>query len=92
MILALLLAMGVGATDLNMAIEYTTDGVVYLDIMNMTFHTTYIHVTLLGCDDGYYDYYALFPPAKSWKTEVTPYHCLECACARFEPARAEDFF
>ena len=90
-ILLTLLAVA-GATDLYMAIEYTTNGVVHLDIMNMTFHTTQLHVTLLGCDDGYYDYYKLFPPQPSWKTEITPYLCLECACVDFEAGRAEDFF
>ena len=70
-------------------IQYTTDGEVTLNLLNITFVTTELHVTLLGCDVGYYDNYALSPPTQSWMTEVTPFDCRECVCDRFESVRAE---
>jgi hypothetical protein len=76
----------------DIVIEYTTNGEVKLNIMNITFHTTELHVTLLGCDYGYYDYYRLVPPTPSWKIDVTPFHCLECQCSDFEQERVEHFY
>lgn len=76
----------------DIIIEYTTNGQVKLNILNITFHTTELHVTLLGCDYGYYDYYLLFPPLPSWKTEVTPFNCRECRCETFESERTESFY
>ena len=77
---------------LQMSIEYTTDGDVTFNIMNISFHTVQLHVTLLGCDYGYYDQYLITPPASpSWKTSVTPFHCVECACEDFEFDRVEPF-
>ena len=73
--------------------EYTTNGEVKLNIMNLTFHTTELYVTLLGCDNGYYDSYAMSPPkAQTWKTQITPFHCLECQCANFDRIRSETFY
>ena len=72
--------------------EYTTNGEVKLNIMNLTFHTTELDVTLLGCDYGFYDIYAIAPPkAQTWKTQVTPFHCLECKCETFDQIRSETF-
>lgn len=80
------------ADTVDVIIEYTTNGEVKLNIMNITFHTTELHVMLLGCDHAYYDYYRLVPPTPSWKTEVTPFHCLECQCTDFEAERTEAFY
>jgi hypothetical protein len=88
----LLLHIAWGGDTADIVVEYTTNGEVKLNIMNITFHTTELHVTLLGCDRGYYDYYRLVPPTPSWKTEVTPFHCLECRCSDFENERAEHFY
>ena len=66
--------------ELNMIIEYSTDGDVALNIMNITFHTVELEVTLLGCDYGYY------PTAGS-----PNYQCLECACEAFDSQRTEAF-
>ena len=76
---------------LDIIIEYTTNGEVKLNIMNITFHTTELHVTLLGCDYAYYDNYLIVPPMPTWKTQVTPFHCLECQCVDFESERIESF-
>jgi hypothetical protein len=81
-----------GVQTVDFAVEYTTNGEVKLSILNITYHTTELHVTLLGCDFGYYDYYLLFPPLPSWKTEVTPFNCLECQCVEFESERSETFY
>ena len=80
------------AQTVDIIVEYTTNGEVKLNILNITYHTTELHVTLLGCDYAYYDYYLLFPPLPSWKTEVTPFHCLECQCDKFEAERLESFY
>ena len=78
------------AMDVNMVIEYTTDGPVLLDMFNITFQTVELHVTLLGCDYGYYDQYLLTPPTvPSVQTEITPFNCLECVCTRFDSVRDE---
>ena len=77
----------------TMLVEYTTDGGVKLDLLNVTWHTTEIHVTLLGCDYGYNDEYLITPPlVKTWQTKVTPFHCIECVCEDFEFSRSEPFF
>jgi hypothetical protein len=80
------------ADTVDIIIEYTTNGEVKLNIMNITFRTTELHVMLLGCDYAYYDYYLLVPPTPSWKTEVTPFNCRECACSDFETERIENFY
>ena len=90
--IVLLLHTAWGGDTADIVIEYTTNGEVKLNIMNITFHTTELHVTLLGCDHGYYDYYRLVPPIPSRKTEVTPFHCLECQCTDFENERVEHFY
>ena len=72
-------------------IQYTTDGEVTLSLLNITFVTTELHVTLLGCDFGYFDNYALYPPVQSWVTEVTPFDCRECSCSAFDSVRTEPF-
>jgi len=77
--------------SVEFSIEYTTNGDVKLNILNITFHTVQLHVKLLGCDYGYYDTYLLFPPVASWKTEVTPFNCVECECEDFEYDRVEQF-
>ena len=77
---------------LQMSVQYTTDGDVVLNIMNITYNTVHLDVTLLGCDYGYYDQYLITPPVSaSWKTSVTPFHCIECVCENFEFDRAEPF-
>jgi hypothetical protein len=77
---------------IHMSIQYTTDGDVTFNMMNITFETVQLQVTLLGCDYGYYDEYLIIPPKSlSWKTSVTPFHCLECVCENFEFDRVEPF-
>jgi hypothetical protein len=67
--------------DLFMVVQYDTTGKVILNPANITIRTLELHVTLLGCDYGYYDYYLLFPPInKTKKIETTPFECLECTC------------
>lgn len=75
--LLLMVALAAAATDYRLAIEYTTDGEVRLDILNITFRTVDLHVTLLGCDYGYYG----APGGR----------CLECDCQDFERPRTEPF-
>ena len=89
---SLLLLLLQTAWAVDIVVEYATNGDVKLNLLNITFHTTELHVTLLGCDYGYYDQYLLIPPTPSWKTEVTPFHCLECQCSNFEAERAERFY
>jgi hypothetical protein len=89
--LLLLLPTAQSTDTAEIIVEYTTNGDVKLNIMNITFHTTELHVILLGCDYAYYDYYFLVPPAPSWKTETTPFHCLECQCSNFDTERFEPF-
>ena len=74
-------------------VEYTTDGDVKLTLLNLTtWRTTQLHVTLLGCDFGYYDQYLISPPlVTTWQTKVTPFHCIECDCQNFEFPRSEPF-
>lgn len=85
-------SIGGGAAQLSdVRIQYTTDGDVRLSVLNISFVTTELHVVLLGCDVGYFDNYLLFPPAPSWKTEVTPFDCRECRCDVFEQPRSEAF-
>lgn len=61
----LLLVVAVAAAQVTMMAEYSTDGNVTLSILNMTFRTVELRVTVLGCDYGYY------PSGPA---------CLECAC------------
>jgi hypothetical protein len=89
--LLMLAGIMVAAASTEMSIQYATNGEVKLNILNITFHTVALHVKLLGCDYGYYDLYVLFPPPPSWKTEVTPFNCVECECEDFEYERAEQF-
>ena len=79
LLVAALWALALGA-ELSMVIEYSTNGDVALSIMNITFHTVELEVTLLGCDYGYY------PTAGS-----AEYQCLECACEAFDSVRSEAF-
>jgi hypothetical protein len=80
------------AQKMDVIIEYTTNGEVKLNILNITFRTTELHVTLLGCDHGYYDYFLLYPPPPSRKSDITPFNCRECQCQTFESERAESFY
>jgi hypothetical protein len=77
--------------EVQLSCQYSTDGVVKLNIMNVTFVTKELRVVLLGCDLGYFDNYLLFPPTPSWQTQVTPFSCLECNCEVFESLRTESF-
>ena len=86
------MSIGGGAAQLsNVMVQYSTDGTVKLNIMNVTYITTELHVVLLGCDFGYFDNYLLFPPKPSWQTQITPFNCLECKCDSFESVRTESF-
>ncbi len=79
-LLLLALVACAAATDYRLAIEYTTDGEVRLDILNISFRTVDLQVTLLGCDYGYF----AVPAGPS-------FGCAECECTAFEAARSEAF-
>ena len=72
----------------HMSIQYTTDGDVTFNIMNITFHTVQLEVTLLGCDYGFYDHYLIAPPKAAVQP---PFDCVECVCEDFEFDRVEPF-
>ena len=89
--LLLAVAVAVAAASTEISIQYATNGEAKLKILNISFETVSLHVKLLGCDYGYYDLYALFPPEPSWQTKVTPFNCVECKCEDFESERMEPF-
>jgi hypothetical protein len=67
------------ACDLYMIVEYDTNGTARPVGINFTLHTVELHVTLLGCDHGYY------------AETVQPLVCKECACTDFTEGRVEAF-
>lgn len=72
-----LLLVAAAAAEVTMVVQYSTENNVTLSIMNITFRTVDLQVTVLGCDYGYY----ASGPA-----------CLECACdAALDSERAEAF-
>ena len=78
--------------NLYMIMEYNTDGTVLFNNVNITMHTVSMNVTLLGCDNGYYDYYLISPPKNpSVITQITPFDCRPCVCTDFQRIRVEDF-
>ena len=93
LLLHLLLALVPAARPdtLYMIMEYSTDGSVLLHQANITLRTLAINVTLLGCDDGYYDHYLLRPPTARITTN-NPFDCRACTCTDFSSERVEDFF
>lgn len=89
----LLTIMNTAESNLFMVVQYDTNGQVILNQANVSIKTLEIHVTLLGCDYGYYDYYLLYPPkVKTPQMEITPFECLECVCDwNNVPERTEQF-
>jgi hypothetical protein len=85
-------AVGGSSPTVDIVVEYTTNGEVKLILLNISCRTAELHVFLLGCDYAYYDYYLISPPKPSWKTEVTPFNCIECRCEDFEFERTETFY
>ena len=65
--------------DLYMIVEYDTNGTARPLGINFTLRTVELHVTLLGCDHGYY--------AESQQ----PLVCKECVCTEFVEGRVEAF-
>lgn len=77
----------------HMAVQYTTDGFVNLELLNFTtWYTTEIHIQVVGCDYGYYNIWLIYPPAeKTVEYELNPFHCVECQCENFDSVRMETF-
>ncbi len=65
--------------DVYMIVEYDTNGTALPLMVNVSFHTVELHVTVLGCDQGYY--------AETTK----PLVCKECMCDDFTDGRVEAF-
>jgi hypothetical protein len=75
------------AGDIYMIVEYDTNGTLMQQIsMDVTIHTVELHVTLLGCDYGYYNNNA---NAKSSQQQTLK--CDECICKEFLDDREEAF-
>ena len=66
--------------DLLMMIEYDTNGTARPVSLNISLRTIELHVTLLGCDHGYYA--EVVQPALI---------CKECVCTEFREGRNEAF-
>ena len=82
--LLLLLLLLLANADVFMVVQYDSDGLLpTASVLNVTFRTVDLIVTLLGCDDGYYEGVA----ASGHLT------CTACDCAAPAPAawRAEPF-
>ncbi len=66
--------------DLLMVVEYDTNGTARPVSFNFTLRTVELHVTLLGCDTGYY--------AEALQPSLV---CKECVCTDFREGRSEAF-
>ena len=81
--LLLLLLLSFASADVFMVVQYDSEGLLPIaNVFNVTFMTVELIVTLLGCDDGYYEGAAA--------GRLT---CTACDCAAPAPAawRAEPF-
>lgn len=63
-----------------MIVEYDTNGTARPLWLNYTLRTVELHVTLLGCDHGYY--------AEAMQPSLV---CKECVCTEFTEGRNEAF-
>ena len=82
-LLLLLLLLSLANADVFMVVQYDSEGLLPIpSVLNITFRTVELIVTLLGCDDGYYEGVAA--------GHLT---CTACDCAAPAPAawRAEPF-
>ena len=67
-------------SDIFMVVEYDTNGTARPVLLNVALRTVELHVTLLGCDHGYY--------AHTYQPSLV---CLECVCTEFREGRSEAF-
>ena len=74
------LLVAAAAGDLLMMIEYDTNGTARPVSLNISLRTIELHVTLLGCDHGYY--------AEAVQPALV---CKECVCTEFREGRNEAF-
>jgi hypothetical protein len=82
--LLLLLLLSFASADVFMVVQYDSEGLLPIaSVFNVTFRTVELIVTLLGCDDGYYE-------GAAASGHLT---CTACDCAAPAPAawRAEPF-
>lgn len=76
----LLLLLTMAVADIFMVVEYESTHDRPKPFFNITFKTVELRVTLLGCDDGYYE--------AANKTKLI---CNECICNTFNDGRTEEF-
>ena len=82
--LLLLLLLSFASADVFMVVQYDSEGLLPIaNVFNVTFMTVELIVTLLGCDDGYYE-------GAAASGHLT---CTACDCSAPAPAawRAEPF-
>ena len=66
--------------DVFMVVEYDTNGTALPMSLNISLRTVELHVTLLGCANGYY--------AETYQPSLV---CKECVCAEYREGRSEAF-
>jgi hypothetical protein len=66
--------------EIFMVVEYDTNGTARPILLNITLRTVELHVTVLGCDTGYYA-----------ETNQPKLVCKECVCSEFAQGRSEAF-
>jgi hypothetical protein len=79
LVVPVMMMIGCSRGDIFMILEYDTNGTAMPLMAEVSFHTVELHVTLLGCDQGYY--------AETTK----PLVCKECMCDDFTDGRVEAF-
>jgi hypothetical protein len=75
----LVLFLAVCAGEIYMIVEYDTNCTARSTLGDFKLHTVELHVTILGCDFGYY------------AQTLQPLECLECVCTKFVEGRSEEF-
>ena len=76
----LLLVAAFVSSEIFMVVEYDTNGTARPILLNITLRTVELHVTVLGCDIGYYA-----------ETNQPSLVCKECVCSEFAEGRSEAF-
>jgi hypothetical protein len=76
----LLLLLTMAVADIFMVVEYESTHDRPKNFFNITFKTVELKVTLLGCDDGYYE-----------AVNTPKLICSECICNTFNNGRSEQF-
>jgi hypothetical protein len=80
-LLAALMVAGFVRGEIFMVVEYDTNGTARPMSLNINLKTVELHVTVLGCDTGYYA-----------ETNHQPsLVCKECVCSEFAEGRSEAF-